>query len=65
MTDGSNMLQAIRRAQNLHRQPNQWSMIIRNAMKTDCSWTRSAARYAEFYETLISQNQEQGQRAVG
>ncbi|MFN3549384.1 MAG: glycogen synthase GlgA [Mesorhizobium sp.] len=47
-------LQAIRRAMRCHREPSVWATIQRQGMKADVSWDRSAARYAQLYDTLAS-----------
>lgn len=47
-------LQAIRRAMRCHREPLVWANIQRQGMKADVSWDRSAARYAQLYDTLAS-----------
>ena len=47
-------LQAIRRAMHCHREPSVWATIQRQGMKADVSWDRSAARYAQLYDTLAS-----------
>ena len=48
-------LQAIRRATRCHREPLVWANIQRQGMKADVSWDRSAARYAQLYDTLASE----------
>jgi starch synthase len=47
-------LQAIRRVMRCHREPSVWATIQRQGMKADVSWDRSAARYAQLYDTLAS-----------
>jgi starch synthase len=45
---------AIGRAVALWREPPVWRQLQRNAMKTDVSWRRPAARYAALYRALIA-----------
>lgn len=45
---------AIGRAVMLWREPPVWRQLQRNAMKTDVSWRRPAARYAALYRALIA-----------
>jgi starch synthase len=51
---GDAFLQAIRRTMHCHREPSVWATIQRQGMKADVSWDRSAARYAQLYDTLAS-----------
>jgi starch synthase len=43
---------AILRALSVWRQPEVWRRLQRNAMRTDVSWRRPAARYAALYREL-------------
>ena len=43
---------AILRALSVWRQPDVWRRLQRNAMRTDVSWRRPAARYAALYREL-------------
>jgi starch synthase len=43
---------AILRALSVWRQPEVWRRLQRNAMQTDVSWSRPAARYAALYREL-------------
>jgi starch synthase len=45
---------AISRAIAIHGQPEVWSSIQRQGMKSDVSWTKSAARYVELYRSLLA-----------
>ena len=47
--DADGLRGAIRRAAALYRQPAAWAAMQRQGMKSDVSWDRSAARYAELY----------------
>jgi starch synthase len=46
------LIHAVRRAAMLQRQTPRWQALQRNAMASDVSWARSAARYAEIYSSL-------------
>lgn len=50
--DGLGLGDAISRAVSLYRQPDIWARMQRRGMKTDVSWTSSAARYAALYRKL-------------
>ena len=45
---------AILRALSVWRQPDVWRRLQRNAMLTDVSWRRPAARYAALYRSLCA-----------
>jgi starch synthase len=45
---------AILRALSVWQQPDVWRRLQRNAMQTDVSWHRPAARYAALYRELAS-----------
>ena len=61
----SNILHAIRRAQTVYADRVMWTALIRNAMKSDCSWERSAERYAKLYSQLSEAAAEQNLAAAG
>lgn len=44
---------AIERAAALWRVPKRWQQVQRNAMRTDVSWRRPAARYAALYRQVL------------
>ena len=46
------MLQTIRRALGFYRQKEIWTNIVRNCMKQDFSWNKSAVEYMELYVGL-------------
>jgi len=49
------MLQAtVLRVARLWRDPGDWKTLQKNAVRTDVSWTRSAARYAQLYRDMIA-----------
>ncbi|KQN37055.1 glycogen synthase [Sphingomonas sp. Leaf407] len=48
------LVHALRRTIDLYRQPSLWGAIQRQGMRADFSWTRSGARYAALYRSLIA-----------
>ncbi len=46
---------AIHRAHGLHTDAPTWRRLVKNAMKADVSWSRSAARYKRLYEGLVAE----------
>jgi starch synthase len=46
------LLTATRRALEVYRTPARWRELVKNGMKRDFSWHRSAQRYAELYQSL-------------
>ena len=46
---------AIQRTMALWREPATWRRLQRNAMRSDFSWRRSAARYAALYRVLLAE----------
>ena len=52
--DAHGLRLALRRAFKLFRRRGDWEGLRRQGMKTDCSWHRSAARYAELYGELLN-----------
>ena len=46
---------ALRRAHDLYSDTPTWRRLMKNAMKTDVSWSRSAARYEKLYEGLLAE----------
>ena len=46
---------AVQRAAGLYEDQDVWQRLIRNAMRTDVSWARSAARYAALYRGLVAE----------
>ena len=47
------MLHTLRRALAVYRQGDVWERIIRNAMRSDYSWSQSAQQYRELYHQLV------------
>ncbi len=45
---------AIQRTMRLYRDPRAWAQLQKQGMKSDVSWGRSAERYAELYQRLVS-----------
>ncbi len=48
------LVAALQRSAALWQEPAVWRRLQRNAMKTDVSWRRPAARYAALYRELIA-----------
>lgn len=46
------MLDAVRRALGLYRNPKLWRTVMNNAINTDFSWDSSARKYIEMYNSL-------------
>ncbi|TPE50775.1 glycogen synthase GlgA [Amaricoccus solimangrovi] len=51
--DAAGLRHAIRQAVRLFRQPGTWDGLRVNGMRSDVSWDRSAALYADLYKSLI------------
>jgi len=51
--DADTLRIAVRRTLALHRDRKAWTAMQKQGMKSDVSWTRSAARYAELYRSLV------------
>ncbi len=49
---GTAMLEAVRRAMLLFRNPERWKQIMLNGMKKDFSWARSAEAYETLYREM-------------
>ncbi len=47
-------IDAIRRMLEIYNNPDVWKILVRNAMKSDVSWSRSSGRYAALYQTLAA-----------
>lgn len=52
--DGESLCDAVRRAVTLFGQKEIWRQIQRQGMRTDFSWKRIGARYAELYQKVVS-----------
>lgn len=52
--DEDGLRHALRRTFRLYRLRRVWEGLRRQGMKTDCSWHRSAARYADLYSELLN-----------
>ena len=53
--DAAGLRHGLRRTFALMRQPETWALIQRQAMAADVSWDRSAALYADLYDSLLPQ----------
>ncbi len=47
------LLDAVDRALSLYRLRDRWAMVVRNAMKADFRWDRSAQAYVDLYYRLV------------
>ncbi|WP_020616831.1 glycogen synthase [Paenibacillus daejeonensis] len=52
------MLEALRHALAIYREPEQWKGLIAAAAKRDFSWKKAARRYVELYRELLHQRKE-------
>ncbi len=52
--DTAALREAIRRAVTLYRSGAPWQLIQKNGMKSDVSWDKSAARYADLFRSIVS-----------
>ena len=50
--NAQDMLDAIRRAEAIWRDPDQRKAVMKNAMSGDYSWKASAGKYIEIYQSL-------------
>ncbi len=48
------LLRAARRALRAHRQPSEWSALVRRAMEQDLGWDRPARAYADLYAQVLT-----------
>ena len=48
------LIEAVRRAVTAFKDHALWAQLIRNGMKQDCSWARSARAYLDVYEQALS-----------
>ncbi len=58
-----NLLTALSRARDLHRDGAAWTAMQRAGMAADFSWDRSAARYASLFNELVATKQADKLRA--
>ena len=47
------MLHVMRLACNVHRDQKRWNILMKMAMKTDCSWKKSAREYGALYRQVM------------
>lgn len=55
---GEALLEAIRRALALYRQPELWRQLVRNGMQKEFSWRAAASRYVELYQALVKRKEQ-------
>lgn len=48
------LLSTVRRAGEVYRNPDLWMKLMKNGMRKDFSWHRSAQRYVDLYQSMIS-----------
>jgi starch synthase len=48
--DGVSLLQCVRAALSVYREPKAWQQLQKNGMAKDFSWKASAAAYVTLYE---------------
>jgi starch synthase len=51
--NGDALFHAVTRVVELHADEDAWTGLMRQGMKADVSWNRSAARYAALYRSLL------------
>lgn len=55
------LLETLRKAYGLYRKKAIWSQLVSNCMAVDSSWNRSAGRYHQLYQQLVSGETGHGQ----
>lgn len=53
--DADELKWALQRTARLHADKTVWPQLIRNGMRTDVSWKRSARRYAALYRSIVAE----------
>ena len=48
------MLSAIERAVGVYADRDEWSMLVKRAMNSDFTWSKSAIKYMDIYKTLLN-----------
>ena len=48
------MLSAIERAVDVYADHDEWSMLVKRAMASDFTWSKSAVKYMDIYKTLLN-----------
>jgi starch synthase len=48
------LLQTIRRAVEVYHDPQAWRALVKTCMQYDYSWSRSAEKYSELYQSLMA-----------
>lgn len=51
--NGASLLRAVKRALMTYKKEKEWTTIVKNAMKEDFSWSRSAQDYLSLYQRLV------------
>jgi starch synthase len=55
--NANDMLDAVKRAKSVYDAPENWTELVKRAMKCDYSWNASADEYIKMYDELVSQLQ--------
>ncbi len=48
------MLEAIERAVELFKKNRTWKKLVKEGMKQDFSWSASAKKYSELYQSMVT-----------
>lgn len=54
--DSQELLKAIKRAIKVYKNKEKWKKLMKNCMKEDFSWEKSAKKYIKLYELAIERN---------
>jgi len=54
------LLETLRTAVALYRQPDHWRRLVRNGMACDFSWDRSATEYVALYQQIVARRTGRG-----
>jgi starch synthase len=52
------LIKAVKRARYLYRNNLLWAKLMKNAMKEDFSWQKSAQKYEEVYQKAVAKTNE-------
>ncbi len=50
------LIEAVRKALKIYKDKEKWTKLMKNCMKEDFSWEKSAKKYIKLYELAISKN---------
>ncbi len=57
-TSPDDMMEALFRAVDLYGNPRTWRRVVRQAMKQDFSWEKSAGQYARLFKDILAQRRK-------